>query len=107
VKTKLKLQPDPTFKAKVGIPVPGKPSHEVEFTFRHMSRDQLDEYLHGEGAKSRDYVDTVMGIATAWEGVDAPFDAESLRELFKNYMGAPVAILGTYGRELSDARLGN
>lgn len=103
----LKLQPSPTFKAKVEIPVPGASSIPVTFEFKHMTRDALNAFLTGEGSEQRSYEDTVAGIVVGWEGVDAAYGREALATLFQNYMGAPTAILETYGKELNKARLGN
>jgi hypothetical protein len=103
----LKLKANPTFKSKVEIPVPGEKPVTVEIEFKHMTRDALEEYLRGPDAEKRSYEDTVLGIACGWTGIDAPFSREALVELFQNYMGAPLAILAAYGRELGAARLGN
>jgi hypothetical protein len=103
----LKLKANPTFKAKVMIPVAGGESLPVTFEFRHMTRDALESFLGGEDAGKRSYEDTTCAIVAGWEGVDAPFSREAVAELFQNYMGAPLAILEVYGKELGKARLGN
>lgn len=103
----LKLKAAPTFKAKVGIPMPGGKAEEVEFEFRHMTRDALNEFLSGKEAEGRSYEDTIAQIVVGWSGVDAPFSKEAVAEMCQNYLGAPTAILGAYGKELAAARLGN
>jgi hypothetical protein len=40
---KLKLVANPTFRAKVGIPVAGGPEVPVEFVFKHRTKTALDE----------------------------------------------------------------
>jgi hypothetical protein len=103
----LRLKASPTFKAKVGIPVAGGPSIEVELEFRHMTRDALNEFLSGPGASDRSYEDTISQIVVGWSGVDAPYSKEAVCDLCQNYLGAPTAILAAYGKELAAARLGN
>lgn len=102
---KLKLQPDPTFKAKVPIPVPGKAEPvEVEFTFKHRSQTAFAELM----SKVADLknVDYVLAVATGWE-LDDPFTPENIELLTENYHGAVAAIANTYMRELMQLRMGN
>lgn len=103
----LKLKANPTFKAKVGIPVPGGEPVEVEFEFRHMTRDALNAFLTGPKAAKRSYEDTIAQIVVGWSGVDADFSKEAVTELCQNYLGAPTAILESFGKELAATRLGN
>lgn len=46
--TKLKLNPEPTFKATVGIPVPGVGNVDVEFTFKHRTRKAITDFLEAK-----------------------------------------------------------
>lgn len=101
---KLKLQPNPTFKASVGIPVAGGDPVSVEFTFRHRSRDDLQAFI--DGSPKRSDVENIMDMATAWELSDA-FTAESVQLLVQNYISAPLAIFQSYLDELVKARTGN
>lgn len=101
----LKLKANPTFKAKVGIPVPGGEAAEVEFEFKHMTRDGLNAFL--EGAKDMSHEDMLNGLIVGWSGIDVPFSKEAVSDLCQNYMGAPTAIISAYGKELAAARLGN
>ena len=45
---KFKLVAEPTFKATVNIPVAGGDSEPVEFTFKHRTKDQLENLLNRE-----------------------------------------------------------
>lgn len=104
-KTKFTLNPKPTFKKKVPLPVPGDGFESVEFTFKHRSRDEYREFL--DGLKDRtDDVELLMDIASGWELEDA-FDAENIGRLVQGYVGSARAVLGTYIDELSKAREGN
>ena len=103
----LKLNPNPTFKAKVKINAPGGETHEVTFVFKHMTRAALEAFLTGKDAKSRKDEDTILAIAEDWEGVDNVFSRESLTSLFQNYHSAARSIVEAYILELTQARLGN
>lgn len=102
---KLKLNPAPTFKAKVGIPVHGsaKPV-EVEFTFKHRPRSDLMPWLDAQ--KERPDAELVMEIAEGWE-LDDEFNAENCARLCDNYAGAGQAIVLGYLEELSGHRAKN
>lgn len=103
----LKLQPNPTFRAKVGIPLPGGEKAEVVFTFKHMTRDALERWLTGEDAAKRSDVESVMDVVSGWDGIDADFSRDSVDALLQQYHAAARSIIGAYVSELSAARLGN
>ena len=102
--TVFKLDPAPTFDASVDVPVHGGESVKVKFTFKHRTREQLDEFFKEVIGKTD--VQTVMDICSGWELTDA-FDAESVGKLCNNYMGAGYAIAQAYLAEIRQARLGN
>lgn len=101
---KLKLTPDPTFKAKVGIPVPGKSPVDVEFTFRWRTAEEAEQWY--EDTKELRDVELIPTMATAWE-LDDPFNEENIARLCSSYMGAAVAITRAYVAELRGARAKN
>jgi hypothetical protein len=103
----LKLQPNPTFKAKVSIPTPGGEKVEVELTLRHMTREGLEQFLTGPEAKDRSDEDSIMAIVSAWSGVDAEFSRDSVALLLQQYHAAGRAIVSAWVSELTQARLGN
>jgi hypothetical protein len=99
---KLKLQPDPTFKAKVAIQAAGEEGVDpVEFTFKHRTRDEVDEFLKAS-ADLRD-AGLIMEVAIGWELSDA-FTAENINKLAQNYITAPRTIVNAYIDELVKAR---
>ena len=100
-----KLQPNPTFRAKVAIPVPGEASVKVEFEFRHKPKDDLLGYL--QATAGREDLDVLLDVVVRWWEVDEDFSREALGKLLQNYPGSGPAIIGTYAKELADARLGN
>lgn len=105
-KVKFTLEPSPTFKAVVNIPVAGGKPAPVEFIFKHRDREQFKDFV--EGLTDRKDVDVVMDIASGWD-LDDAFDAASIEKLVTRYMGAFNAICEVYFTELtkSGARSGN
>lgn len=101
---KLKLQPEPTFKAKVGIPVPGGAPVSVEFTFIWRNREDLQKFI-AAGAEQPD-TETILQMCSGWESTD-PFTRESIDILVANYIPAPQAIFDTYIDEHTKARTKN
>lgn len=98
---KLALQPNPTFKAKVSIPIPGAKAEPVEFTFRNRNREDLTAWLETLEGKSTE--EAVLEIASGWDLEDA-FDAANVKLLLCNYIGAWTAIYDKYLGELVKAR---
>lgn len=98
----LKLQPDPTFKAKVGIPVPGGAAAEIEIECKHLMKDALEPKLK-ELTDDQFAAEVVVG----WSGVDEAFSADALSYLLNRYSGAAREIVLAYLRELTGARSGN
>ena len=101
-----KLQPNPTFKARVPITVPGqaKPA-EVEIEFRHMGREAVRAYF--ESLPGKTDLDAVELIVVGWSGVDSAFSREALGQLLDAYPAAAAAIFETFRRELFEARTKN
>ena len=105
------LEPNPTFTCPVAIQLPGGETATIDFTFAHMGRKALQEVL----AAIKDLPDgeAIRKIVTGWNGV-AGSDGEQLRctaeniaALVDGYHGAALAILQTYFRELTGARVKN
>lgn len=101
---KLKLNPEPTFKAKVGIPVPGVGIAQVEFTFKHRTREEVVAWI--EAGREQSDGDAVCDCVVAW-GLDDEFTPENVARLCNNYSGAGGAIVAAYLDELRGARRGN
>lgn len=101
---KLKLTASPTFKATVLIPVPGAKPSPVEFVFKGRSKDGFKDFM--ESVEGKDDVALVLEMASGWDLEDA-FGEETVAQLLQSYIGAARAILDTYMREQTGARLGN
>ena len=100
-----KLNPAPTFRAVVDIPVPGGEPLGLECEFRHQTRAALKDWI-GTFA-GRDEADVLMDIVAGWHNADAGFSRDALDLLLQNYAQAGTAILARYTAELTGARLGN
>ncbi|AKJ28842.1 phage tail assembly chaperone [Caldimonas brevitalea] len=109
----LKLKANPTFKAKVEIPIPGGEKVAVEFEFKHMPRSEFEGWLNErraqieEGIKPNQDVDTIMKVACGWSGVDGDFTRDNVALFLDQYHAASRCIGEAYGRELMQLRLGN
>lgn len=103
----LKLIPTPTFKSKFKIPAPGGAEHEVTLVFKHHTKDEMEALLNSEAWKEGSDVDNTMAVTAGWEGIDAPFNAESVATLFQHYQSAPAAIVGAFVTGQVGAKLGN
>lgn len=104
----LRLQPNPTFRAKVGIPVPGQEKpEEIVCVFAHMTRDEFAAFASPEAAVGRTDAESLARIMRGWDGVDAEFSADALALLCQQYHGAAYAISTAFVAELTKARLGN
>ena len=101
---KLKLQPEPTFKAVVMIPAAGSSDLPLEFTFKHRTRDQLRKFV--EESAERDDADTILDMASGWELSDS-FNKENVTLLVQNYTAAARAVFDKYLDELARARQKN
>lgn len=118
--SRLKLNPEPTFKMRVGIPVPGKGEIPVEFTFKHRTREQLmdmakaiskeaddaDESENAIAALLAKDVASVIECVAGWD-LDDAFTPENVHRLCNTYSGAAFAIVNAYMEELRGARAKN
>ena len=102
---KLKLAPDPTFKATVEIPVPGG-SAELVCEFKYRSKPDIAAW-HEELVKS-DAGDPalLMTCLVGWD-LEDEFNAENVEKLCAAYPRAAHSIAVKYARELGGVREGN
>ena len=102
--SKIKLEAEPTFKAKVNIPIPGGDPAPVEFTFKHRTRDAVLAWM--DEIKGEKDSDAILTMASGWE-LDDEFNAKNIDLLCQNYLGAGKAIFETYLSELRGQRAKN
>lgn len=101
---KLKLVANPTFKARVGIPVAGSEPVLVEFNFKHRTKTALDDFIKTRADKSD--VDSFMEMVEGWD-LEDQFCKESVELLLENYIGTALAVYRAYVDELLQAKLKN
>ena len=101
---KLKLIAEPTFKAKVGIPVIGGEPVQVEMIFKHRTRSALTEWLTTREGKEE--IDVFLDMVQGWD-LEDPFNRDNALLLVENYHGAAYEALKTYVEQLKQAKLGN
>jgi|SRR5690606_30700404 len=100
-----KLQPNPTFWARVEIHRPGDDAQMVEIECRHKSRD--DAVRFAESLSERDPLESLREIVVGWRGVDVEFSPDALAAMHQNYASAADRILAAYFDELRGARRKN
>lgn len=101
-----KLQPNPTFFAKVDLSVPGESKPQsVEIEFRHMTCKELNS--RAERIAKQTNFEALSEIIVGWKGIDAPFSGESLEALIDNYPMAAGELFSAFNRELFEARRKN
>lgn len=108
---KISLNPAPTFKATVAIPLAGGGTHEAVFTFKHRTRKELAEYFADNAARieagnAKTDAEHVFEHAIAWD-LDDEFCMANIERLCNTYHAAGEAIVVAYVRELTQARRGN
>lgn len=99
----IKLEPNPTFRVNVRIPVPGGAGFDIDCEFRHKTTKQKDEYVRA----LKSDLDAVQSVLVGWKDPDIEYSDETLAVLLDNYPGASAAIVGAYLSELVGARKGN
>lgn len=101
---KLSLTPNPTFRAKVGIPVAGSNPVAVEFEFKHRTKSDLDKFMQSRTGVAD--LDSIMDMVAGWDLAE-PFDRDGMAALLENYAGAAIALYVGYVDELLQAKRKN
>ncbi|WP_306602495.1 phage tail assembly chaperone [Azonexus sp.] len=102
----LKIKPKDTFKAKVGLSVPGSEKLEViSVEYRHLSRSALQEYY--AGLKGKTDAEGLAEIMRGWDGPDAAYSPESLQELLDNYPASAGELYESFRAELVESKRKN
>jgi hypothetical protein len=101
---KFKLNPNPTFKRKVGLTDHDGSVVELELEFRHRSRAAV-QTLPSE-IKDKTDAEILLLLAAGWELSDE-FNLANATVLCDNYLSAAEEILTGYLAALQGARLGN
>lgn len=96
-----KLKAEPTFAAKVAFPVAGGSSVEVELTFKHRTKSELDKWL--KARKGADDVGSFMDMVQAWE-LEEDFTRANVEVLIEHHIGVAIATYQVYLDELTKHR---
>lgn len=101
-----KLQPNPTFKSKVALSVPGsdKPI-TVGITFKHLSRPQIKDYFAALDGKTD--AEALGEVITGWDDIDGEFSQDNLQALLDNYPTAGGELFEAFRRDLMESRRKN
>jgi len=102
-----KLQPNPTFKTLVHIPIPGEKAEGVLFTFKHRSRTQLDELLKKMSEGAIDFDAAVKEIVVEWTYPGVDFSDDALAQCLDMFPGSGLAIFSAFRESLLEARRKN
>lgn len=107
-----KLNPTPTFKAKVPLTVPGLPEPlAISVVFRHLNRKALASWL--AKAPGRADAEIMHEVIESWSGVfndegrEVPYDFTALTALLENYGAANGEFLRAFLSELTEAKRKN
>lgn len=100
-----RLEPNPTFRAKIKIPVPGQTSAVLDIEFRHKTRKAAMKF--GQSLEGRDEVEALEEIIVNWSNCEQDYSRDALAQLIENYPGAFLAITAGYADELVHGRRGN
>lgn len=94
------LKPNPTFTADVEIPIAGGAPENVQFEFRHRTRDAFDALAARIADKTTSVEDAVREVVVAWHVPGLEFTAEALGTCFQVHPGSPIAIWFGYRKAL-------
>lgn len=104
-----RINPAPTFRAKVPLTVPGEDKRGlVEFVFRHKTRQQFAAWW--EAIEGRKDADILADVVAGWEdvideqGEPVPYSPEALALLIDRFPASAAEILLAYRRGLWESR---
>lgn len=104
-----KINPAPTFRARVPLSVPGADSAvTVEFEFKHKGRTALAVWW--KSVDGRKDAEILAEIIASWKGpIDdkgepVQFSVEALSQVLDNYPASAAEILTAYEKELWKSR---
>lgn len=104
------LQPTPTFKAAISIPVPGGVEGKIEFVFKRLGKKALRtlfKSISDNDGVEREDSDVLAEIVQGWSGVDEEFSQEALETLCDAYPGAVTAIIVGYNKQMMEGKAKN
>lgn len=105
----IKLNPDPTFKAAIGVSVAGQPVPvPVDFEFKYFPADEREAFFKKLDADGASIAETLEQLIVGWgKQIDTVFSVESLRQFLRNYPAAGSDIWLGYLREVGGSKVKN
>jgi hypothetical protein len=101
---KLSIVAAPTFKAPVSIPIAGGAPVDVDFTFKHRTKDEMTAFVASREGKSD--AESLMEMVVGWDFAEV-FTPEAAATMLQNYLGAGVNVYVKYIDELTKAKVKN
>lgn len=103
------LQPKPTFKETIEIPVPGEAPGSITFEFKRLGKKALRSLFKSiqDGAETREDSDVLAEIVVGWSGVDEDFSQTALETLCDAYPGSVTAIILGYNKAMMEGKAKN
>lgn len=107
-----KINPAPTFRAKVQLTVAGSEAPAtIDVEFRHKSRTALLAWLAGMGQRAN--AEVLGEIIVSWNGpmddagAAVPYSAAALDQLLDNYPQSAHELFEAYRKALGESRAKN
>lgn len=105
----IKLNPDPTFKASVGVSIAGYAEPvPVDFEFKYFPADEREAFFKKLDADGASVAETLEQLVVGWgKQIDTGFSLDSLRQFLRNYPAAGNDIWRGYLREVGGSKVKN
>lgn len=108
----IRIIPNPTFRARVQLTVPGEPDAAIEFVFRHKSPKALTEWHQTFGDKTS--AEALSEVVEKWaggvideNGDEVPYTPENFALFLAAHAPRAEELLETYLREVFESRRKN
>jgi hypothetical protein len=103
-----RIVPNPTFRARVALSVPGAAPGVIEVEFRHKGRTEFAAWW--ETIDGRNDADILGSVIAGWSdvvdgaGMPVPYDIDALALLLDRFPAAAVELRDAYLKALFEAR---
>ncbi len=105
----IKLNPDPTFKAVVGVSIAGHAEPvPVEFEFKYFPADEREAFFEQLKTEETSINDALGKLIVGWgKQIDSPFSGQALQQFLRNYPAAGKDIWHGYVCEVGASKVKN
>lgn len=106
-----KINPSPTFRTEVEIPVPGSEPEKLPITFKHKKLKEIKKMIdevekNNADGKSEKNIDILASLIDSWEA-DETFSKKSFDDLIENYPQAFPSLYAAFLDSYFKAKEGN